>query len=169
MTTPTKLNLKIYQGSTFKTVLRWESATVAYAPITSIPPAAPTVLTSVGHGIPAGWRAKIVNVGGMKEINNATDYITIDSISSNTVTINSINSLGYTAYTSGGVLVYNVPQNLAAVTARMQIRSKISDTTFIDELTTENGKILIDNTTSVSRAVPINSVTSIAYIFFFIY
>ena len=43
MATPTKVNFKIYQGGTFNEVLRWESATKGYAPITNIINAAPKV------------------------------------------------------------------------------------------------------------------------------
>lgn len=145
MTAPVKLNLKIYQGSTFKQVLRWESATKVYAPITGISKAAPMVVTAVAHGAPLGWRARIVNAGGMKEA-NLLDYQTITDKTSDTVTFNQVNSLAYTAYTSGGVLEYNQPVNLASYTARMQIREKLDSTDYILSLTTENGGIVLDNT-----------------------
>jgi hypothetical protein len=41
MTAPTKANLKIYQGSTFREVFRWESYTKVYVPITGISKTAP--------------------------------------------------------------------------------------------------------------------------------
>lgn len=141
---PIKLNFKIYQGSTFKEVLRWETSTKAYKTITNITKAAPMVITAVGHSIPVGWRAKVTNVAGMKEVNSDETYHTISEVTSDSVTINAVNSLGYTAYTSGGVLEYNVPRNLTGVTARMQIREKLTSDTVIDELTTENGGIIID-------------------------
>lgn len=144
MTTPVKLNLKIIQGSTFSQVLRWESSTKVYKTITSITNSAPVIIYSTAHGIPSGWRAKVTNVLGMKEI-NSTDYYTITSTTTDTVTINSVNSLGYTAYTSGGVLEYNEPINLSGYTARMQIRSSLAGD-IITELTTDNAKIVLDNT-----------------------
>lgn len=145
MTAPTKVNFKIYQGSTFKEVLRWESSTKAYAPITGITKSAPMVVTSTAHGIPVGWRGKITNVVGMKEVNSTEVYHTVTAATTNNFTINAVNSLGYTDYTSGGVFEYNVPTSLAGMTARMQIRTKLEDTAVILELTTENGGILIDN------------------------
>lgn len=145
MTAPTKVNFKIYQGSTFKEVLRWESSTKAYAPITGITKSAPMVVTSTAHGIPVGWRGKITNVVGMKEVNSTEVYHTVTAATTNNFTINAVNSLGYTDYTSGGVFEYNVPTSLAGMTARMQIRAKLEDTAVILELTTENGGILIDN------------------------
>lgn len=146
MAAPAKLNFKIYQGSTFSEVLRWESSTKAYALVTGITKSAPVVITAPTHGIPVGWRTKITNVLGMKEINSSENYHVVTASATNTITINSVNSLGYTDYTSGGVLEYNMPVDLAGFTARMQIRDKLDSDTFIIELTTENSGIAINNT-----------------------
>jgi hypothetical protein len=141
---PSKLNIKIYQGSTFSQVLRWESNTKVYVPITNITKAAPMVVTAPGHNLPVGWRTKITNVGGMKEVN--LDYTPVSSVTTDTVTFNKINSLTYSAYTSGGILEYNKPTDLANITGRMQIREKTNSPTFLLELTSANGLIQIDNT-----------------------
>lgn len=146
MAGPIKLNFKIYQGATFREVLRWESATKVYKPITGIQKSAPIVITAVGHGIPTGWRTKVTNVAGMKEINSTDTYYTVTDKTTDTVTFNDVNALGFTDYTSGGVLEYNQPVSLTGVTARMQIREKITSDTVILELTTENGRIVIDPT-----------------------
>ncbi len=143
---PTKINFKIYQGSTFKEVLRWETSTKVYVPITAISKSAPITITAPGHMVPVGWRVKVTNVLGMKEINSADVYHTVTSSDTDSVTINAINALGYTDYVSGGVIEYNAPNSLSGVTARMQIRGKITDELFILELTTENGGIAIDDT-----------------------
>jgi hypothetical protein len=137
--------LKIYQGSTFRQILRWESATKVYVPVSSITNAAPMVITANSHNVPQGWRVKFTNVSGMKEA-NTLDYVIATDVTTNTVTINSVNSIGFSAYTSGGVLEYNQPIDLSGVTARMQIRPKIDSTEIIDTLTTENGGIVLDNT-----------------------
>lgn len=142
---PIKLNLKIYEGSTFTQVLRWESATKVYAPITNITKSAPVVITAVNHGIPIGWRTKVTNVVGMKEINNSETYHTVTNITTDTVVLNQINSLAYTTYTSGGVLEYNQPVDLTNYTARMQIRAKLNSPDVIHSLTTENSGIVFDN------------------------
>jgi hypothetical protein len=144
MSAPVKLNFKIYQGSTFKQVLRWESSTKTYVPITGITKAAPIVITAISHELPLGWRARVTNAGGMKEI-NTTDYYTATDVTTDTVTFNQINSLGYTAYTSGGVLEYNTPVDLNMYSARMQLRAKLDSEVVLHELTTENGGIILDN------------------------
>lgn len=144
MAAPIKLNLKIYQGSTFKQVLRWESSTKVYVPITNITKSAPIVITAPAHGVPVGWRARTTNVGGMKEV-NLLDYNIVTATTTDTVTFNQVNSLAFTAYTSSGVLEYNQPVSLASFKARMQIREKLTSATFIHEMTTENGGIILDN------------------------
>ena len=154
MVAPTKLNLKVYQGSTFTQVLRWESYTKIYKPITGITQAAPVVITAIAHGITVGWRAKVSNVIGMKEINSSEYYIVTDT-TTDTVTINDTNAVGYTAYTSGGILEYNEPESLAGCTARMQIRAKVGSEIVLLELTTENGMININDTNkTITISIP---------------
>ncbi len=164
MAAPVKLNFKIYQGSTFKESLRWETSTKVYKAITGITKAAPIVITAAGHGVPVGWRIKVTNVSGMKEINSSDTYHTVTSTTTDTITLNAVNSLAYTDYTSGGVVEYNEPRSLTGVTARMQIREKLASTTVIDELTTENGGIVID-TVNKTITIVISATDTAAYTF----
>lgn len=143
--TPAKVNFKIYQGSTFTETFRWESALITYLPITAITKTAPAVVTCTGTLPPVGWRAKITGVVGMKEI-NSDEYRLVTGTSGSTVTFNSINASGYNTYTSGGILEYNTPLDLAGYTGRLQIRPQTTSNTVILELTTQNGGIIIDNT-----------------------
>ncbi len=148
---PAKLNYKIYQGSTFKEIFRWESQNKGYAQISAITKAAPCVITTVSnHTIPPGWRVRITGAGGMKEINQTSEdqFYIATSVTSNTITLNQINSSQYTTYTSAGIVEYNVPVPLAGYTAQMQIRETIDATTPIIELTTANNGILINTSES---------------------
>lgn len=158
---PIKLNLKVYQGSTFVETIRWESSLKDYVPITNISKSAPLVVTTNNsHTIPANWRVKITVTNGMKELSNAIDYLTVTSVTSTTLTFNSINSISYTTYVSGGIIEYNVPIDLANTTARMQIREKASSSVVIDELTTANGKLVIDNALKEIRILVPATVTA---------
>ena len=144
--TPAKINYKIYQGSTFKEVYRWESQTKQYANISAITKAAPCVITtSANHGIPSGWRVRVTGAGGMKEINMTAEdsYYIATGAGGNTITLNQVNSAGYTTYTSGGVVEWNTPIPLTGFTAKMQLRETI-DSSVILELTHLNGGISID-------------------------
>lgn len=142
----------VKQGSSWSRVLRWESPVVTYKAITAIPKSAPVSITSATHGVPEGWRVAVQSVQGMKQINalndplKTSDYHQATVVDANTVTFNDTNALEYTAYTSGGVLVFNTPVDMAGFTARMQIKAKLADTTSILELTTDaNDGIVIDN------------------------
>lgn len=147
MQQPAKLNYKVYQGSTFQEIYRWESSTKVYTPITSITKTAPCqIITSSATNIPVGWRFRVTGAGGMKEINTSdTNYYIPTEVSGTTITINSINSTQFAAYTSGGILEYNQPVNLIGYQARMQIRETVESSTIIYEATTQGGQILLDN------------------------
>jgi hypothetical protein len=144
---PAKLNYKIYQGSTFQETYRWESETKVYVPISAIAKSAPCVITTTSaHTLPIGWRFKVAG-GGMKELYPTSDtYHIATGTTSTSVTVNQINSLAYTAYTSGGVIEYNQPVDLANYSARMQIRETVDSPTIIYEASTANAQITLNNT-----------------------
>ena len=147
MTTPQKLNLKIYQGSTYSEVVRWESAVKVYKPITSISKAAPLVITSVGHGMPDGWRAQVSGVLGMLEVNTSSDeYLFSTSSTADTITFNDVDASVYKSYTSGGILSYHQPKDLSSYSATMQIRPKLGSAVLLDQLTSADGNIIFNNT-----------------------
>lgn len=155
MTAPAKLNFKIYQGSTFSEVLRWESGTKVYKPITAVTKAAPCVVTAPAHGVPDGWRVRFSNISGMVELNSTETYHQVSSITTDTVTLNGVNAVGYKAYTSGGILEYNLPVDLTGYTARMQIREKLDSATVLHELSTTLGNIALNNTTkTITLTIP---------------
>jgi hypothetical protein len=151
MQQPAKINYKVYQGSTFREVYRWESQTKVYVPISTISKSAPCVITTqTATDLPVGWRFRVTGAGGMKEINTVSEdsyYIaTTINVAKTQVTINQVNSSGYTAYTSGGVLEYNDWVNLTGYNARMQIRETVDSSTTIYEATSAAGQIVLDNT-----------------------
>jgi hypothetical protein len=146
MTNPVKLNLKIYQGSTFREVLRWESSTVGYLPISNISKTAPVEISLADPPeFPVGWRVKITGVQGMKEINSTDQYHLVTEIEGSKFEINRINATQYSAYSSGGLVEYNTPVDLTGFTGRLQIRAKQDSPDVILELSSTNGGVLIDN------------------------
>jgi hypothetical protein len=159
----TELDLTIDKGKDFLHVVRWESAPIIYKAITAITKAAPVVITSTAHGVPNGWRAAIVSVKGMTQLNakntplKASDYNKIDVLTSSTVSINNVNSADFTTYTSGGYLQYNTPVDLSGFTARMSVKDKVGGTEIL-RLDTANTRIAIDTvnytiTLSVTAAI----------------
>lgn len=69
-----------------------------------------------------------------------------DTSSTTTIQANAINSLGYTTYTSGGVIEYNAPMDLSPYKARMQVRKTVSSTELIYEASSDAGQIVLNNT-----------------------
>lgn len=156
---PAKINYKIYQGSTFQETLRWESEIKTYVPISAISKAAPCVVTTTtAHSIPINWRIRVVGAAGMKEINSLSQeaYYLATGVGTNTLTLNQVNSLSYTAYTSGGVVEYNTPVSLVGYTAQLQIRENIDSTTIIHEMTSAtNGGIKLNlNDSTIFLSIP---------------
>lgn len=144
---PAKISYKIYQGSTFTETLRWESETKAYMAISNISQSAPCVINTVAtHSVPINWRVRVTGVNGMKDINTISDdaYYLVTGKTTNTVTLNQVNSAAYAAYTSGGILSWNMPVPLTGYTALMQIRETLESEVVIAELSTSNGGIAID-------------------------
>lgn len=150
MACPT-LNITIRKGETFSKVCRWESAPLISKAITGITKAAPAVVTAVGHGVPDGWRVAVVGAQGMTEINalsyppKANEFRKSILLTADTVELNEVSSAEYTAWTSGGFLVYYTPVDLSGFTARMDIRRTVASDDAEVSLTTENGGIALDN------------------------
>jgi hypothetical protein len=69
--TPGRVNLRIYQGSTFSQMFRWESKSITYATIQTIQKSAPCVITlNPGYSPPPpSWRVRVTGANGMKDIN----------------------------------------------------------------------------------------------------
>jgi len=153
MASPVKLNFQIYQGGTFKQILRWESGTKTYAPITNITKSAPVAITAPLHDIPPGWRVKVLNAGGMKEINSADTYHQATVVTDNLIELNSVVSLNYSTYTSGGVLEYNLPINLSGYTGKLTLADSVNSTTPLYETSTLTGGVVLDN---VAHTITIN-------------
>jgi hypothetical protein len=151
-----KQNLVITQGNTFSMQVRWELPELTFKTVSAVTNAAPPVVTCSNHGVPDNWRGAFTNVGGMDEINAddpesvvAADFYEIDYVDANSFKLKGVDATGYGTYTSGGVLRFYAPVNLAGYTARMHIRQALTSTTTLLELTTENGRIAIDETNYV--------------------
>lgn len=157
--------LTIIKGATFEKVLRWGSPTPTYKDITGATAAAPCVITATGHGLVDGWPVFISRIVGLehpdtgKGINSGTPR-KARVLTSDTFALDAINAAGYSAYTSGGVVTYHAPISLSGFTARMQIRSSRGATGDpLLELTTENSRIVLDDTAKTITLALTDAVT----------
>lgn len=133
-----KLNLVFRQGETFLRIIRWETTPFIYKAISAITNAAPVSITANGHGLKTGWRAAVVSVQGMTEINALNDpprdnelrQVTV--MDSNTVTINKLNSSDFAPYVGpSGYLQFYTPVDLTGYSARMMIKDRVGGTTLV--------------------------------------
>src|SRR3990172_297284 len=155
MTCPIQ-DFTILKGKTFLRILRWETLPLVYKAITGITQAAPVVITAAGHAAPDGWRVAVVSVRGMREINAkvsskgavppASEFHKATVLTASTISLNDINSLEFTPYTSGGTLLYYTPVSLAGATARLQIRATETAAAVLLNLVSP-GDIVLDDTT----------------------
>lgn len=163
-------DITILKGKTFRRVLRWESGPLIYKPITAITKASPAVITAASHGVVDGWRVAVISVLGMRQINaenwplHKTDFYKATVVDPNTVKLNDVVSADYTAYISGGSLVYNTPVSLAACTARMQIRTSARATgTPLVDLVSPTDIVLDDTAKTIT--ITIDADDTAAYTF----
>lgn len=73
--------------------------------ITGATQANPCVLTVSGHAFDAGDEVIVQNIAGMTQLNN--QIFTVSAPTTNTISLKGINSTGYGAYTSGGIVYRN--------------------------------------------------------------
>lgn len=77
--------------------------------ITGITQANPAVVTAAGHGLSNGDKIVITEVVGMTEVNFdglLANVYTVASAAADTFALSGVNSTGYTAYTSDGIVRY---------------------------------------------------------------
>lgn len=156
---PVKINYKVYQGSTFKEIYRWESQTPVYLNIAAASKSAPCVITTTTTPrVPTGWRVRVQGVQGMKDLNSAVDtyYLaTAVNAEAKTITLNQVNSEAYQQYTTGGTVEYNQPVDLTGVKARLQVRETLDSDLVLYSASSQTGEIVIDTVLStVTWTIP---------------
>lgn len=144
------LALTIRRGETVNLPIRIESDVLGYAPITAIAKSAPVRITAAAHGLPDGWRAAVVNVKGMAELNAANqppkdaELRRVTVVDPNTVEFNAVNAAGFKAYVTGGQLVFYKPLDMSLYTgARAQLKTKVGGEVLLT-LATADGTLEID-------------------------
>jgi hypothetical protein len=156
-------------GDTYSRVVRWADGDVLVKKaITGITRARIAVITAVGNGLQNGWPFTIQSVVGMMEINNvvletnengapksfgtgANGKLTYEAsaVTADTVSLNDVNSLDFTAYSSGGVIIYETPKSLAGLTAKMMFKSDPDDVTALVTLINTDGIVIDDSAKTI--------------------
>jgi len=114
-------------GETWHPTLRWGLEPLTSVPITAITQAAPAAITASAHGVPNGWPVAITGAAGMTQINAAhypprgEDWQTSQVLDTNTVALQDVSSATYTAYLTGGFLVYRTPAPLVGINFTLSV------------------------------------------------
>lgn len=147
---PIKKDFTVYQGETWQRVIRWESPPFIYKVISGITQAAPAVINAVAHGLTTGWRAAVVSVLGMTEINaqhtppRDSDMNQVTVVDADHVSLNLVNATGFSTYASGGYLQFYTPVDMTGYTATMTIKDRVGGTVLLT-LSSPSSGIVIDN------------------------
>lgn len=104
------------------------------------------ITTSIQHNLPDNWRIKVYGVNGMKEVNSTDNYLMATIESPTKLLVNSLNSLNWSAYTSGGVVEYNKPIDLTPFSASMRIFDQADTYNTYYTASSASGGIVLDNT-----------------------
>lgn len=131
--------------------IRLEAPRLTYVTITGVAQSAPVRITAPGHGLPEGWRAAVMNVAGMSELNAAgnppqyDEMFPVTRVDADTIEFNEINAAGFRPYLSGGQLVFFAPLDLSGFTqARMKVKNKVGGAE-LASFSTNDGTLTIDN------------------------
>ncbi len=162
-------DLTIIQGATFEQIVRWETLPLIYKPITAITQAGPVQITATAHGCPDGWRAAVVSAGGMRQINAThwpltdVDFHKVTVNDSANITFNDTNSGSYTAYTTGGSLVFYTPTTLTGFTAALTVVASQGSSAALGTYTSgaPDNSIVIDTANFLSTITLPSSVTQL--------
>lgn len=150
---PVYIPLVIHHGITFSKVFRWGQPKLAYRKIQAASQTAPCVLTTdTPHDLPDGWSFRVSGCKGMVELNDrdaseriSRRYFKAKVVSPTTIELNDVNAAGFRPYTGGGIITYNVPVDLAGLTAKAQVRSDADSPSVLLEFSTSNGRIVLNN------------------------
>lgn len=119
-------NFSVRQGVTFDPVLKYSQPHLIVKPITGITKSGQAVITC-SHNLSVDWPVWVVGVVGMTQINHTAEDLQRASrayqgyyVAAGSIRLN-VDSSRFSAYTSGGELVYHPPVDLTGYTATMVI------------------------------------------------
>lgn len=144
MSTP-RFELDMEQGATFNYTFHWYAGGRFMAPIEDITVGYPTRIKVTAHGLPTISDTPVIisGVDGADILNSEGTgieeaiYVDADHFDMPQSTVADTWKCGT------GEITYHKPSDITGFTARMQIREKWHSLDFIEELTTENGGIVL--------------------------
>lgn len=142
----------VQTGTTWHPTVRWGTGVLTCRPVQALTQGAPISITANNHGLPNGWPAALSGVQGMTQANaenyppEGDDLHTGYVVDTNTVQFNDVDSSNFSAYTTGGYLVYDTPQNMAGFSLSLGIYADAAYSMLLTTLTSAGAQITVDNT-----------------------
>lgn len=121
-------NIQITQGTTYSQTWRWGVQPIVYKPVSAVVAETPLTVTVTAHGVPDGWPVALTELGGFSKGVNARqwpptgdDFWQASVVDANTLMFNFLDAARFGTYTSGGLIGYYTPTNLAGSTAAFAV------------------------------------------------
>lgn len=138
--------LKVPRGATFRKGWVWYDGADVIKDITAIDRGFHTEITAPTHGLPStDIPVALLDVGELNTLDASGNpsFATKDRILAHVLDASKfsveVDSTEFTAYTTGGYLVYRPPKNITGYTARMQFRATTKAADVLLELTDTSG------------------------------
>ena len=149
---PGRLNMTLYQGSTFRQTLRWAQPTPVAAQISTLTGSLPVQITTAApHNLPAGEWPVIIN-SRCGRLPSTPVMATNTGASTLTVPLSTV---GLPPWRGPGEIVYNPPVDMTGWTGRLQARASIGDANPpLLDLTTANGGVVVNPLGLVEVIIP---------------
>ena len=144
------MNLTMVKGKSFMRTIYWGLEPLQFRTVTGVSKTAPVTLTVPNHGLPASWPIAITDVAGMSEINAKAkvplpdEYLIASRVDQDTLTIPNLSAVGFSNYTSGGLIRFATPANLTGCSALFQARRKPGSPVLLEMSTVEGGGVFLD-------------------------
>lgn len=140
-------DFKIIQGATFMPRVLFAQDTLVTKAITGITRSARAQVTAPSHGLTIDWQVFVRGAVGMRDINNedvedlsAAYYARY--VDPNTLKLD-VDSSEFSAWTSGGEIVYAPPFDLTGYEARAHLRPSKGSSTVIKAFSTDDGSLVL--------------------------
>lgn len=129
-------NFTIHSGATFNPRLKYSQPHLVVKTITGITKSGQAVVTCT-HSLSVDWPVWVSGVAGMVQINHTAEDLQRPSksyqgyyVDATSMRLN-VDSSRFSAYTSGGELLYHPPVDLTGYTATMTIKDVVGGTTLL--------------------------------------
>jgi hypothetical protein len=149
-----RIDINLCRGSSFSRTLRYSTSKIIYKEVGEIQSSAPAIIECVGHGLVYNWPFVFTSIPKptvnqslltkQKQIETGAYYLP-DVMDQDTFTIKGTDLTAYT-YSGLATIAYHEPFDFTGADAICTMReSEAFTSSVVDELSSEDGSIILDN------------------------